>query len=464
MDKNLEILRRAVARWQSKDGPAGPALDAKDLQAVYDVSLGETGGDITELEHAINHYLDYSPDSSHPEFFKLLYSGVNEPAVLGDWVTALANATMHTYQVGPVATLMELELIRQWNALIGFKDGEGVMVSGGSQANMLGLMLARHRAAPELKNCGFATLSKPPVLVAYTSDQSHYSYQRAVNILGVGQDNLVKVASNDAGEIYPQALEEAIKADIKLGKRPFFLGLTAGTTVSGAYDDIKACSDVAKGHDVWLHIDGAWGGPALFSPTHKQLLSNSELADSFAWDAHKLMNVPITAGAILVKQSGQLKDACAGGGGEYLFHQDANAEFNLGERSIQCGRRADALKVWLSWKARGHRGFAEKIDHLQAMKARCVGLIGEHPELEMLAPAPWLNVLFRNRPAGDHSEEELAKLNQDICRRIKQDGGPYVDYARYKGRLGIRLIIANELTSEAHLQKLINLIMERQRK
>ena len=111
----------------------------------------------------------------------------------------------------------------------------------------------------------------------------------------------------------------------------FFIGLTAGTTVTGAYDPVKACSEIAKAHDIWLHIDGAWGGPILFSEQHRSLLADSHLADSFAWDAHKLMNVPITAAVILVKHQGALKACCSGGGGDYLFHADENADYNLGE-------------------------------------------------------------------------------------------------------------------------------------
>lgn len=452
MEKQLEILTKAVTTWLAEERPVVQAPAAQELAAQLDVSLGEQGADWPTLEAAVCNYLHYNPDAAQPDFFKLLYSGRNDAALLGDWVTSLSNATMHTYQVGPVATLMELELIRQWNRLVGFDDtGEGVMVAGGSQANLIGMMLARHHICPDYKTRG----SQGQTLVAYVSDQAHYSAQKAANVLGIGTDNLIAVATDEQGRMCPDALTAEINASIANGHVPFFIGLTAGTTVTGAFDPVAACSKIAKAYNIWLHIDGAWGAPVLFSQQHRHLLADSHLADSVAWDAHKLMNVPITAAVILVKHAGALTACCSGGGGDYLFHADENAAYNLGERSIQCGRRADALKVWLSWKALGNQGFAAKIDHLQAMRATCVEQIGASSQLELLADASYLNVLFRFNPGTGLTEAQLRTLNIEICKIMMRSGGPYVDYAQYKGRTGIRLILANGEVNAGHIERLI---------
>lgn len=452
MNDNLEILTRAIQQWIPEDRPVSQAPSAAELEQTLDLALTEEGCDQATLESAVRDYLHYNPDVSQAGFFKLLYSGQNKPALLGDWITSLSNATMHTYQVGPVATLMELELIRQWNKLVGFDEGEGVMVSGGSQANLIGMMLARHKACPDYKTKGAGGRT----LVAYVSDQAHYSAEKAANVVGIGTDNLIAVASDDSGRMKPEALAQAIESSLAQGHIPFYIGLTAGTTVVGAYDPVAACSKIAKAHNIWLHIDGAWGGPILFSAQHRHLLADSHLADSFAWDAHKLMNVPLTAAVILVKQPGALKSCCAGGGGDYLFHEDENAAYNLGERSIQCGRRADSLKVWLSWKAVGNKGFADKIDYLQSIKADCVEMIEQRDRLEMLAPAAYLNVLFRYRPEHITDEQELRRLNIEICKTMRSAGGAYVDYAQYKGRTGIRLILANSDVCHDDLVELLD--------
>jgi glutamate/tyrosine decarboxylase-like PLP-dependent enzyme len=159
---------------------------------------------------------------------------------------------------------------------------------------------------------------------------------------------------------------------------------------------------------------------------------------------------------ILVRHQGALKDCCSGGGGEYLFHEDENAAYNLGERSIQCGRRADALKVWLSWKAAGNRGFADKIDYLQNKKADCLQMIEQRESLELLAPAAYLNVLFRYRPESISDEQMLRQLNIAICKTMKATARAYVDYAQYKGRTGIRLILANNEVTDVHLRSLLD--------
>ncbi|MEH6445097.1 MAG: pyridoxal-dependent decarboxylase [Oceanospirillaceae bacterium] len=451
LQNSLELLTTLIEHLP-KDRPVSQAPDAQELQQLLDVSLTDEGASAEQLLEGAQAYLHYNPEVSQTNFFKLLYSGLNAPAVLGDWVTSLSNATMHTYQVGPVATLMELELIKQWNKLVGFdpEKSDGIMVSGGSQANLIGMLLARHKAAPQAKTQGLGGKT----LVAFVSDQAHYSGLKAANVLGIGSDNLIAVQSDSDGKIDPEQLEIEIKRTIEKGHTPFFIGLTAGTTVIGAYDDVTACSEIAKRYDIWLHIDGAWGAPVLFSEKHKHLLQGSELADSVAWDAHKLMNVPITAAVILVKQAGFLKEVCAGGGGEYLFHSDANSAFNLGERSIQCGRRADALKVWMSWKAVGNNGFSDKIDHLFACKAHCVAMIEKHSHLEMLAPAGYLNVLFRYQPTAYLDEKELRRLNIAICTTLKAQG-TYIDYAQFKGRTGIRLILANSACNIADVETML---------
>jgi len=437
VQQSLMTFNEVIEQYDTQARPVTQNVNAAQLKAKFDVSLGEEGADINELKEMSLNYLRQNPDVSSAKFNKLLYSGLNAPALLGDWVTSVSNATMHTYQVSPVATLMELELIDQWNKLVGFDDGEGVMVSGGSQANLIAMLLARHKACPQAKTQGIRD-----TMVAYVSDQAHYSSLKAINVLGVGSDNLIAVASDEQGRILPDALEQAIKSSLALGHKPFYIGLTAGTTVLGAYDNVAQCSQISKRYDLWLHIDGAWGAPVLFSQIHKHLLADSHLADSVAWDAHKLMNVPLTAAVILTREKGLLKAVCSGGGSDYLFHADENAQFNLGERSIQCGRRADALKVWMSWKAIGNKGFSDKIDYLQQLKADFLALV-ERSSFELLHQPSYLNVLFRYKADASLSEAGSKALCIDICEKLKQQNIAYSDYASCKGKSGIRLILAN---------------------
>ena len=455
MQPYLNIFQQLASQYFRQDRPVSKPISATELEQIIDFSLGVEGAELGALKQAAGDYLNYQPASAQVDFFKLLYSGHNNPALLGDWVTSLSNANMHTYQMSPVATLMEQELINQWNRLVGFttasQTGDGVMVSGGSQANLIAMMIARHQACPDIKVKGFSDQA----LVAFVSDQAHYSGQKAANVLGIGTDNLIAVASDNQGRLCPSALKEAIEYSIKQGHKPFYIGLTAGTTVLGAFDPVPECRAIADQYNLWLHIDGAWGAPVLFSQQHKHLLKGCELADSFAWDAHKLMNVPITAAVILTRHQGMLEQTCGGGGADYLFHSDENSAYNLGQKSIQCGRRADALKVWLSWKALGNNGFSDKVDQLQVLKQGCVEAIGISTELHMIGPAPYLNVLFQYRPSTDLNEEQLRVLNIAICKSMQTEGGAFVDYAKYQGKTGIRLILANSDTQASDISKLL---------
>lgn len=451
MQQSLAILNTLIQELSQQQRPVASIPSAPNLQQAFDSSLQESGHDLNDLIPILRDYLAINPDVSHADFYKLLYAGQNETALLGDWVTALSNANMHTYQMSPVATLMELELIQSLNQLIGFDNGDGIMVSGGSQANIIAMMLARQQAFPAGKKQGF----QEKTFVAFVSDQAHYSMLKGANVLGLGSDHLIAVPSDNSGKIKPKALEAAIQQSLSIGQTPFFIGLTAGTTVIGAFDDVKACSEIAKRYQLWLHIDGAWGAPVLFSPQHKHLIADSELADSFTWDAHKLMNVPLTASFILVKQAGLLEETCSGGGGEYLFHKDENAAFNLGQRSIQCGRRADALKVWLSWKHLGSQGFAQKVDYLQHCKQQFIQRIEEHPDFELLAPAAYLNVLFRYVPKSNMTEAQSRELTIKLCKTLVSQGGAYVDYAQFAGKTGIRLILANSAVTLNDLDRLL---------
>jgi len=449
VQQSLMVLNDVIECYDTQSRPVTQNINAAQLKAKLDVSLCEEGADISELKEMALNYLQQNPDVSSAKFNKLLYSGLNAPALLGDWVTSISNATMHTYQVSPVATLMELELIHQWNKLVGFDRGEGVMVSGGSQANLIAMLLARHKACPQAKSQGIRE-----TMVAYVSDQAHYSSLKAINVLGIGSDNLISVASDEQGRILPEALEAAIKASLSLGHKPFYIGLTAGTTVLGAFDGVAQCAEISQRYGLWLHIDGAWGAPVLFSNTHKHLLDDAQLADSVAWDAHKLMNVPLTAAVILTREQGLLKEVCSGGGSDYLFHADQNANYNLGERSIQCGRRADALKVWMSWKAIGNKGFSDKIDYLQQLKVDFSALV-EQSNFELLHQPSYLNVLFRYRPQIALSEAGAKALCIDICEKLKQQNIAYSDYASCKGKSGIRLILANVNINIAQLSEML---------
>lgn len=422
------------------------------LKEKLDLTLPDHGVALEELIPVVESYLKYSVRTGSPQFLNLLFGGYSIPGILGEMVTSATNTTMHTYESAPVATLMEIELIKNLNHLVGFNNGEGLMVTGGSNANLIGMLCARHQVLPKAKFQGLGHHQ----LVAFVSEQAHYSYLKAANLLGIGIENLVKVKSDVDGKMIPEALEAAIQQSLSEEKTPFFVGATAGTTVLGAFDPLPPLAEIARKYKLWLHVDAAWGGPVLFSEKHQHLLAGSELVDSFTWDAHKLMGVPLICSAILVKEKGILQKTCSGGGTDYLFHDhdDENEFYDLGQMSLQCGRKVDALKLWLCWKHYGKKGYEQQVNHLFELANYAAEYIRNCENLELTAEPKFLNICFRYISKNNQLEHTaLDKLNLDIRDQLFHSGASFVNYAHYQGKIIIRLILANAELQKADIDK-----------
>ena len=451
------ILNKAVAilvkYLESKWYPDTKVVNyqtANVLKEKLDLTLPDDGVALEELIPVVKSYLQYSVRTGSTQFFNLLFSGYSIPGILAEMVTSAINTTMHTYEVAPVATLMEIELIKKLNSLVGFNEGEGLMVTGGSNANMIGMLCGRHQVLPEAKFKGLGNHQ----LLAFVSEQSHYSYSKAANLLGIGIENLVKVKSDVDGRMIPEALEAAIQQSLSEEKTPFFVGATAGTTVLGSFDPLPPIAEITRKYGLWLHVDGAWGAPVLFSDKHKHLLAGSELVDSFTWDAHKLMGVPLICSAILVKEKGILSKACSGGGTDYLFHDDENESYNLGKISLQCGRKVDALKLWLCWKYYGKKGYQKQIDNLFELANYATEYIRNCDNLELITEPKFLNICFRYIAKENQLENNvLDQLNLEIRKRLIHSGTAFVNYANYRGKIIIRLILANSELQKEDLEK-----------
>ncbi|NET54998.1 MAG: PLP-dependent decarboxylase [Symploca sp. SIO2E6] len=419
------------------------------LQEKLDLTLPEEGVTLEELIPTVKSYLNYSVRTGSTQFFNLLFSGSNIPGILAEMVTTATNTTMHTYDVAPVATLMEIALMKNLSSLVGFEQGEGLLVTGGSNANLLGMLCGRHKVLPEAKLKGLGHHR----LVAFVSEQAHYSYGKAANLMGIGLENLVKVNSDAEGKMIPKALDIAIQQSVSERKTPFFVGATAGTTVLGAFDSVPEIAEITRRYGLWLHVDGAWGAPVLFSAKHKHLLAGSEFVDSFTWDAHKLMGVPLICSAILVKNRGTLQKACSGGGTDYLFHNDEHNAYNLGQMSLQCGRKVDALKFWLCWQYYGSKGYEQQIDSLFELANYATEYIRSCEHLELIAEPQFVNICFRYLPQGNQLDDTAVdKLNLAIRKRLIHSGEAFVNYARYQGKIMIRLILANSELQKTDLE------------
>uniref|UniRef100_A0A6A7FQM0 Cysteine sulfinic acid decarboxylase-like isoform X1 n=3 Tax=Hirondellea gigas TaxID=1518452 RepID=A0A6A7FQM0_9CRUS len=333
----------------------------EELSKILDLNMCRDGcrtrGEIDEvLERIVRH----SVRTQHPHFFNQLYGGIDEVGLAGAWLLEALNTNQHTYEVGPALVVTEFRVVEQLVKLFGWTSGDGIFCSGGSLANMYSIVLARHHLDPDIKKKGL--FGRKP-LVILTSDQSHYSITKAAFWLGFGLDNVVSVVSDTNGVMTGEAVAEALEKVKKEGKQPFYVNATAGTTVFGAFDELEAIAEICAAEKLWMHVDACWGGATVLSSKHRHLLKGIERADSLAWNPHKMLCAPLPCSVFLVKNEGLLYQAnCVGA--TYLFQQDKfyDVSYDTGDKSIQCGRKGEALKLWLMFKIHGMDTLEFRVD------------------------------------------------------------------------------------------------------
>ncbi len=407
------------------------------LRSRFDFELRDSGTDYSTLIEYIEQYLHYSVKTGSKQYLNQLFGGSNLPALLGEFITSLTNTSMYTYEVSPVATLMETEIFRKMNSFTGFTDGDGIFLTGGSNTNLVAMISARNRKFPETKSKGVFHL---PPLTAFVSEKSHFSFTKGANAMGLGSNYVIKVKTDATGKMDAEALEAAIESSIDRGEIPFFIGATCGTTETGAFDPLDKLVPIAKKHNLWLHADGSWGGSAIMSPKQRHFFKGLSECDSFSWNPHKLMNIPLICSVLLVRQKGWLHDSFSTLDASYIYHEDETSEYDLGPKSLQCGRRVDALKLWLAWKYYGDEGYVQRIDHLFDLAQYATAAVQLHPDLELMSPTQSLNVNFRFARSG---VSNLDEFNRQVRNQLVQSGKSMVNYCHLKNGLSIRLVLLN---------------------
>jgi len=425
-----------------------------ELSKAIDFKVKPEGVSEQEFLELLDKYLEYSVRTGNKQFLNQLYSGFNFPAFIGEVFTVLANTSMYTYEVAPVATTIEKEMISLMNSYAGYTTGDGIFVSGGSNANLIAMFSARNKVLPESRFEGYDRNEK---LTAFVNEQAHYSFETAANVLGIGAKNVIKVKSDENGKLIPEELEKEIVASIQRGEKPFFAAATCATTMLGAYDPIEEMAGICQKYNVWLHADGSFGGSLILSDKYRYMMKGIEKTDSFAWNPHKLMNIPLVCSALLVKKRGTLQHNITDINTDYIFH-DIDAVEDLGKKSIQCGRRVDAVKLWFAWKYYGLEGYQRRIDNLMEMAAYAEEKINENNHLALLSSRQSFSVCFRYVP--EHVED-LNKFNLDLRESMRKSGKSIVNYGYIGKTLAIRLITANgELTKSDIDQFFDNITVE----
>lgn len=430
--------QRLVSGQQDPSKPVVSFHHPTALAHLLPLAIGRSGVSDEELERIGQQVVDLSVKTCHPYFYNQLYHGADEYGLAGSWLSDALNTNIHTFEVAPAFIMIEHHLLAYIRRLFGWGEaGDGIFSPGGSLSNMYGMMLARHHRFPQIKTAGLTGLAGP--LVCFTSEESHYSIVKGANWLGLGVDNVVKVRTDAGGRMLPELLDQAITAATDQGKLPFFVNATSGSTVLGAYDDLTALASVCSKHQVWLHVDACWGGSAILSSRHRHLMTGSHLVDSIAWNPHKMVGAPLQASPLIVRHAGLLHQTNSAAA-TYLFQQDKfyDVSYDTGDKSVQCGRKVDAFKLWFMLKARGEDYMEEMVDNTFAMADALTSLVTSRPGFRLVPgyeSRQCTNVGFwyipprlRGRQEDDLWWEEMETVAPRIKETMIKEGSLMIGY------------------------------------
>ncbi len=426
------------------------------LMAELEISLGPKGISDPEFQHLLDRLRKNRISTDSPYFMNQLFSGVRPEILEVENLISESRTTMATYEASGPFTLVELETIRALNAEIGWPEtADGVVVPGGSAANFMAIHCARTNASEDFRRWG-----NRPHWRIFSTREAHYSLEKAVLALGLGLESLVTVDVDDQGRMSPASLLEKINEVRSEGHEPLMVIATAGTTVLGQFDPIDKICEAASG--LWVHVDGAWGGPALFSSSAKSLLKGLENATSFTFDAHKLLGSDLTCSLFLTRHQGMLLEANDVHGGEYLFHEVSSdvsgRDYDRGRVSWQCGRRPEIVSFWGLWKKLGSRGLGLIVDEKLKLQKSVVEWIGLQPRLKLLQDPTYLNICVQVlKPNAEGAFESDKTWSRTVRNVLKRENKALVNFSvTDDGTTFLRLILAHhELQIEHVIQILV---------
>jgi glutamate/tyrosine decarboxylase-like PLP-dependent enzyme len=454
VDRIAELLDTLPARRVT----AGLApADARAL--IGGGPLPEQGASSAEiLEHATRVLTESSLFNGHPRFWGFITSSPAPIGMLGDLLAAAINPNGGAFVLSPVATEIERQAVRWVAELLGYPANcGGIMVSGGNMANMVALLAARRaRAGWDIRQDGLRGGEKP--LVVYASGETHTWLQKAADLFGLGLAAIRWIDTDSGQRMKVPELERAIAEDRKAGRAPLLVVGTAGTVSTGAVDPLVDIAAVCRRHDIWFHVDGAYGAPAAVLPEASADLKAISLADSIAVDPHKWLYAPLEAGCTLVRNAQHLHDAFAFHPRYYAFADGGSVEppTNFHEYGPQNSRGFRALKVWLALRQVGRAGYERMIRDDIALARGMYEAVSRHPDLEAFTCQLSITT-FRYVPPGvdrhaTTAQEYLDALNAKIVERLQLGGELFVSNAVIGGRYLLRACIVNFRTTREDIE------------
>lgn len=450
-DEALEHAARLVAEaWRSFDRfrPEEPPLDDR-VRRLLQRALPAEPSPVHDVLDDAARILDESIAQARPRYFAFIGSSGLEIGTLGDFLA-------HSYDINlaveaRAATQIEDQAVRWVAEFVGFPATAGAFTSGGTVSNVTAIAAARERALPGSRHRGLAQART----AVYCSQEVHYSVTRAVELLGIGSDNLRAIEIDGLRRMRPEALDRAIADDLRAGVTPIAVVATAGTTLTGAIDPLGEVADVCEERGVWMHVDGAYGLPAASVPSRRDLFAGLDQADSCSIDAHKWLYLPKACGVVLVRDDEALASAFSHEQG-YLPHQQH--ELHAADITLEYSRPFRALKLWLAFRAHGAAQFRDAIERNLA-EADLLYRRAQHTEdFEVMEATPQLSIVpVRHVPSG---VADVNAHNQALAEAIQADGRAYLAPALIDDEVWLRPCFVNFRTTEEDVVALLDVARE----
>ncbi|KAJ8369996.1 hypothetical protein SKAU_G00100240 [Synaphobranchus kaupii] len=452
------ILEEALCQGtDNKEKQVCEWRDPEELRTMLDLELRDGGESHDQLLRRVRDVAKYSVKTNHPLFFNQLFAGVDYHALAGRFLTETLNTSQYTYEVAPVFVLMEDVVLSQLRSLVGWEEGDGIFCPGGSVSNMYAINVARYRAFPQVKLKGLWAV---PRLAIFTSQESHYSVCKGAAFEGIGLENVFLVNVDERGCMIPEDLDLKIELARMQGAVPFLVSATSGTTIQGSFDPLDRIADVCEKHGLWMHVDPG-GGSVLLSKRHRHLIKGIERADSVTWNPHKMLLTGLQCSVFLLKDTTNLLKRCHCANATYLFQQDKFYDVSLdtGDKSVQCGRKVDCLKLWLMWKALGTQGLEKRVDKAFANTRYLVEEMKKREGFHLVNEPQFVNVCFwfippslRGVEDGEEYRERLSKVAPTIKERMMRKGSMMVGYQPQKGRVNFfRMVVLSPQISQEEM-------------
>jgi len=453
VDESLDHLRDIRQR------PTWQPMPAEVRKHLAEQPLPRVGiGDAAAYEEFLSFIRPYPNGNIHPRFWGWVMGTGTPQAAMSDFLSSVMNPNVGGLEQSPV--LVEQQVVKWCAELMGFPaTAGGILVSGGTMANVLALAVARQKGA------GFDVRAEGlqgghPTLLVYASTEVHGWLKKACEFLGLGNAAFRKVPVRDDFTVDVAAMAAMIRTDREAGHRPFCIIATAGTVQTGATDDLPALADLAAREQLWFHVDGAFGALARVSPETAPIVRGMERADSIAFDLHKWGYLPFDVACVLTRADADLVETFSMQAA-YLASESrglmAQSGIFFADRGIELTRSFKALKVWMQFRASGTDTLGRHIARNVRQAHRLAALVTAHPSLELLAPAP-LNIVNFRFTAPGNDEEALNALNREILIQLQERGIAAPSGTTIRGRFAIRVAISNHRSTDADFDALVEAV------